>query len=210
MSPPDGDVSRWHAKPLSLLSRIGQVLGMLAVLAAILTILYLRHTGWDHPLAKLFGAYKHKVATLSEYVEYKRDANRFYDQHGAAKLSFDCERIRDDFVKMNHERVVSNEANSFGGPGKALDLAVRFRRLGVWREGTILNIGNPNVADSGPIAASGATFSAWKDQVMELATVQHPREKGHLRHPATSPVHAGHDPREQPGGAVYCRDSERQ
>ena len=105
MSPPDGDVSRWHAKPLSLLSRIGQVLGMLAVLAAILTILYLRHTGWDHPLAKLFGAYKHKVATLSEYVEYKRDANRFYDQHGAAKLSFDCERIRDDFVKMNHERV---------------------------------------------------------------------------------------------------------
>lgn len=179
MSPPDGNVARSHAKPLSLLSRIGKVLAMLVVLAAILTIFYLRHTGWDHPLAKLFGAYKHNVATLSDYVEYKRDANRFYDQHGAAKLSFDCERIRDDFVKMTHEQMVSAEADSFGGTREVIQMLVRYRLLGAWREGTVLHLANPNVADSGPKAVFGRTFSAWKDQVTELATVQHPRREGH-------------------------------
>lgn len=179
MSPPNGGVIRSHTKPLSRLSRIGQVLGTLVVLAAILAIFYLRHTGWDHQLAKLFGAYKHKVATLSEYVEYKRDANRFYDQHSAAKLSFDCERIRDDLVKMTHEQMLSAEAARFGTTRDAIQVFVRYRLLGAWREGTVLHLANPSVADSGPKAVFGKTFSAWKDQVTELATVQHPRNEAH-------------------------------
>ena len=179
MKPPDGDAPRAHAKLLSLLSRMGQILAMLLVLAAIPTFLYLRFTGWGHPLAKLFGAYKHNVATLREYVEYKRAPDRFYEQHAAAVLSFDCERIRDDFVTMTHETIVSDEADSFGGPGEVLELFIRSRLLGAWREGTVLHMANPNVADSGAKAVFGTTFTAWKNQITELATVQHPREEGH-------------------------------
>lgn len=73
MNLPIDPVTQYHDKPLSLLSLIG----VLAILAGLITIFYLRHTGWDHPLAKVFGAYKHKIATLSDYVEYKGDANRF-------------------------------------------------------------------------------------------------------------------------------------
>src|SRR5215510_80575 len=117
------DMQANHAKPLSPFARIGQILAMLLVLAAILTYIYLRFTGWDHPLARRFGVSKHNVATLTEYAEYKRDANRFYDQHGAAVLTFDCERIRDDFVKTMHESIVSNAAGSFGNSGKVQDVS---------------------------------------------------------------------------------------
>ena len=123
--------------------------------------------------------YKYNVATLREYVEYKRAPNRFYEQRGAEVLSFDCERIRDDFVTMNHETIVSDEADSFGGPGKVLELYIRTRLLGAWREGTVLHMATPNIADSGAIAVLGRTFTAWKNQITELATVQHPREEGH-------------------------------
>ena len=142
MNPPNGSVTQYHDKPLSLLSLIG----VLVVLAALLTIFYLRYTGWNHPLAKVFGAYKHNVATLSDYVEYKRDTNRFYDQQGAAILTFDCERIGDDFVKMSHEQMVSDETDSFGGTRDVIQMFVRYRLLGAWREGTVLHLANPNVA----------------------------------------------------------------
>ena len=135
MNLPIGPVTQYHDKPLSLLSLVG----MLVVLVALVTIFYLRYTGWDHPLAKVFGAYKHNVATLSDYVEYKRDANRFYDQHGAAILTFDCERISDDLVKMTHDQMVSAETESFGGARDVIQMFVRYRLLGAWREGTVLH-----------------------------------------------------------------------
>lgn len=179
MNPPVGDAAGSHAKPLSLLSRVAQTLAVLLVLAAIPAFVYLQFTGWSHPLAKLVGAYKHHVATLGEYLEYTRDPNRFFEQHSAAVLSFDCERIRDDFVKMTHEQMVSADADRFGGSREVIQMFIRYRLLGAWREGTVLQLANPNVADSGPIAVFGRGFSAWKDQVTELATVQHPREEGH-------------------------------
>ena len=94
-------------------------------------------------------------------------------------LSFDCERIRDDLVKMTHEQMVSAEAARFGTPRDVIQLFVRYRLLGAWREGTVLHLANPSLADSGPKAFLGRTFSAWKDQVTELATVQRPRTEGH-------------------------------
>lgn len=160
----------------NLLLRLGQIFGLLLVLGAVATYLYFRFTGgWGHPVAKLLGIYKHQIGTLREYVEYKRNPNKFYDDHHAMALSFNCESIRDDLVTMTHERIVSDAANSFGGPGKNLDMVIRYRRLGAWREDTVLHLANSNVTDRGPIAA----FAGWKDQVAELATVQHGREEGH-------------------------------
>ncbi len=177
--PIDDDAAGSHAKPLSLFSRAARILAVLMILAAVPAFFYLRFTGWSHPLAKLVGVYKHHVATLGEYVEYKRDPNRFYEQQHAAVLGFDCERIRDELVKMTHEQMVSAEAESFRGSREVIQMFVHYRLLGAWRQGTVLHLANPNVADSGPKAVFGRAFSAWKDQVTELATVQHPREEGH-------------------------------
>lgn len=163
----------------TLLSRLGQLLAIVLLVAAVAMYFRLRFTGWAHPLAKMFGLYRYNVATLAEYVEYKRDANSFYSEQHAAVLSFDCDRIRDDFVRVTHGRMVSDAAESFGGPGKVVDLVARFHLLGAWREGAVLHLANPNVADTGPKAVFGATFAMWRDQVTELATLQHPREEAH-------------------------------
>lgn len=93
-------------------------------------------------------------------------------------LTFDCERIGDDLVKMTHDQMVFAETESFGGARDVIQMFVRYRLLGAWREETVLHLANPNVADSGPKAVFGRKFSAWKDQVTELATVQHPSEEG--------------------------------
>jgi len=76
-----------------LLSRTGQIVAVLVILTVTATYFYVRFIGWSHPVAKLIGAYKHRVATLGDYVRYKRDPNRFYDDHSAAALNIDCERI---------------------------------------------------------------------------------------------------------------------
>jgi hypothetical protein len=74
-------------------------------------------------------------------------------------VSFDCERIRDDFVKMTQ---------SITSP----DLLSPSEESIAWRQGGTLHISDPGVAGS-------EAFVAWKNQVMNLATIQHSREASH-------------------------------
>ena len=141
-----------------LLSRTRQLVAVLVILTLTATYFYLRFIVWNHPFAKLIGAYKYHVATLGDYIRYKRDPNRFYDEHSAAALSFDCERIRDDFVKLT-QSITSPE------------LSISAETI-VWRKGGTLHVVDPSVAGS-------EAFAAWKNQVVNLATVQHSREASH-------------------------------
>ena len=93
-----------------------------------------------------------------DYVRYKRNPNQFYDAHSAAALSFDCERIRDDFVKLT-QSIISPE------------LATSAETM-TWRKGSILHLADPTVAGH-------EAFVAWKNQVVNVATIQHPREASH-------------------------------
>ena len=141
-----------------LLCRTGQIVAVLTVLALIAIYVVVSFTGWRHPTAKLIGIYKHHVATLGDYIHYNRDPNRFYDEHSAAVLSFDCERIRDDFVKLT-QSIISPE------------LSISAETI-VWRKGGILHLADPSVTDS-------EAFAAWKNRVVNLATIQYPREADH-------------------------------
>jgi hypothetical protein len=107
----------------------------------------------------LIGAYKYHIATLGDYVRYKRNPSRFYDEQSAVALSFDCERIRDDFVKMTQ---------SITSP----DLLSASAETIAWRQGSTLHIADPDLAGS-------EAFAAWKNQVVNLATIQHPRDASH-------------------------------
>jgi len=42
----------------------------------------------------------------------------------------------------------------------------------IWRKGTILHLADPSVAGR-------EAFVAWKNQVVNVATIQHPREASH-------------------------------
>ena len=141
-----------------LLSRTGQIVAVLVILTVTATYFYVRFIGWSHPVAKLIGAYKYRVATLGDYVRYKRDPNRFYDDHSAAALNIDCERIRDDFVKLT-QSITSPE------------LSTSAETI-VGRKGSNLHLADPSVAGS-------EAFVAWKNRVVNLATIQHPREASH-------------------------------
>jgi len=121
-----------------LLSRLGQVVALLVILPSIAAI----------------SAYTYHVATLGDYARYKRDPNRFYDEHSAAELSFDCERIRDDFVKMTHDAIVS-DAHKFGLSREVIDMLVRYRALGAWRKGGTLHLADSSIVGS-------EAFAAWK------------------------------------------------
>jgi hypothetical protein len=142
----------------AVLSRTWQIVAMLVILTLIGSYSYFRFIGLGHPIAKLIGAYKYHVATLGEYVRYKRDPNSFYIEYSAAGLSFDCERIRDDFVKLT-QSIISTE------------LSTSAETI-VWREGGTLHLGDTSVS-------AGEAFAAWKNQVINLATVYHPREASH-------------------------------
>src|SRR5689334_5916896 len=137
-----------------LLSRTGQIVAVLVILTVTAIYFYLRFIGWSHPVAKLIAVYKYPIATLGDYVRYKRDPNLFYDNHSAAALSFDCERIRDDFVKLT-QSIISPE------------LSISAETM-IWRKGTILHLADPSVAGR-------EAFVAWKNQVVNVATIQHPR-----------------------------------
>jgi hypothetical protein len=130
---------------------------MLVILILIGIYFYFRFIGWNHPFAKLIGAYKYHVTTLGDYVRYKGDPNRFYN-NSAVVLSFDCERIRDDFVKLT-QSIISPE------------LSISTETM-AWREGRALHLADSSVADDEAVAA-------WKNQVVHLATIQHPREASH-------------------------------
>ena len=141
-----------------LLSRTWQIVAVLVILALIATGFYLRFIGWRHPFAKFIGAYEYHVVTLGEYVRYSLAPKRFYDEHSAAALSFDCEQIRDDLVKLT-QSIISPELSTSA-------------ETMVWREGRTLHLADRSVAGS-------EAFAAWKNQVFKVATTQHPREAGH-------------------------------
>jgi hypothetical protein len=138
--------------------RTWKLVAALVVLGLVATCFYLRFVGWSHPFAKYIGAYKYPVATLGEYVRYRADPKRFYDGNSAASLSFDCERIRDELVKLT-QSIVSPE------------LSTTTETI-VWREGRTLHLTDRSVAGS-------EAFAAWKNQIVKVATAQHPREAGH-------------------------------
>jgi hypothetical protein len=137
--------------------RTWQIVAVLVILTLIGSYLYLRFFGWGHPFAKLIGAYTHHVATLGDFVRYKGNPNRLYND-SAPVLSFDCEPIRDDFVKLT-QSITSPE------------LAISSETM-VWREGRVLHLADPTVADD-------EAFAAWKNQVVDLATTQRPHEANH-------------------------------
>jgi len=141
-----------------LRARTWQIVAVLVILTFIGTYFYFRFMGLSHPFAELIGAYKHRVATLGEYVRYKRNPSRFYDEYSARAMSFDCERIRDDFVKLT-QSIISPELSTSA-------------ETMVWREGRTLHLADRSVAGS-------EAFAAWKNQVFKVATTQHPREAGH-------------------------------
>jgi hypothetical protein len=141
-----------------LLSGTARIVAVLVIITLTATYFCFRFMGRSHPIAKLIGAYKYHVATLGEYVRYKRDPNRFYIEYSAAGLSFDCERIRDDFVKLT-QSITSPE------------LSISTETI-VLREGSTLHLADPSVADN-------EAFAAWKNQVVNLSTIQHAREASH-------------------------------
>lgn len=156
-----------------------RVVGVLLLLGAGGAYLWLRFSGGiEHPVAKLFGLYQYHLTGLAEYAEYKRDANRFYDAHQAVGVSFNCGMIRDDLVKSIHDKMVKEAMPSMGSPEVA-DLEAYYHLLGAWAEGDVLHLASPNVTDSEPRAQVFGSFSDWKNQITELATVQHERSEGH-------------------------------
>ena len=94
-----------------LFSRTWQIVAVLVILALMAAWSYLRFIGWHHPFAKYIGAYNHRIATLGEYIRYKHDPKRFRAAQNAATLSFDCERIRDDLVKLT-QSIISPELST--------------------------------------------------------------------------------------------------
>ena len=140
-----------------LLSRTAKYVAVLVIITLTATYFYFRFIAWSHPFAKLIGAYRYHVVTLGDYVRYKRDPSRFNNDSSAA-LRFDCERIRDDFVKLT-QSIISPE------------LSTSTETI-VWREGSTLHLGDPSVSGS-------EAFAAWKRQAINLATIQHPNEAGH-------------------------------
>jgi hypothetical protein len=141
----------------TVLSRTWQIVAMLLI-ALIGSYFYFRFIGQSHPIAKLLGAYNYHVTTLGEYVRYKRNPNRFHIDYSAAALSFDCERIRDDFVKLT-QSIISPELSTSS-------------ETMVWREGGILHLTDHSVSGS-------EAFAAWKNQVINLATIQQPGDASH-------------------------------
>jgi hypothetical protein len=168
------------SEPRGRASSALRVVGVLLLLGAGAAYLWLRFSGGvEHPLAKVFGLYHYHLTTLAEYAEYKRDANRFYEEHRAVGVSFNCDMIRDDLVKSVHDKMVSEAMPSMGSPEVAA-LEVKVHRLGAWAEGNVLHLASPNVTDSAPRAQVFGSFSDWRHQITELATVQHERSEGHF------------------------------
>ena len=140
-----------------LFSRTWQIGAMLVLLTCIGAYFYFRFMGWSHPFAKLAGTDHYHVATLGDYVRYKEDPNRL-DRGPAAVLNFDCERIRDDFVKLT-QSIISPELSTSA-------------ETMVWRKGGALHLADAGVADN-------AAFAAWREKVVNLATIQHSPEASH-------------------------------
>ena len=149
-------MSRLTNRPL--LSHKWQLGTAFVVLTLAATYVYLRFIGWNHPFAKLIGTSKYHVATLGDYVQFKGNPKRFYHLYSAVTLSFDCSRMRDEFVRLTQSIVSPALSTS--------------RETIVWREGTVLKLADPSVGDI-------EAFATWKNRVVNLATIQHPPEASH-------------------------------
>jgi hypothetical protein len=141
-----------------LFSRTWQIVAVLVILALIGTYSYRRFIERSQAFPKLIGAQKDRVASLGDYVRYQRNPDRFNYEYSSAGPRFDCERLRDEFVKLT-QSIISPELST-------------SEETVVWREGGNLHLGDPSVS-------GGEAFAAWKNQVINLATVQHPREADH-------------------------------
>ena len=141
-----------------LFSRTWQIAAVLAILTLLGIYFYINSIERSEPFPKLIGAQKDRVASLGDYVRYKRNPNRFYDEYSQERPRFDCERLRDAFVKLT-QSIISPELST-------------SEETVVWREGSNLHLGDPSVS-------GGEAFAAWKKQVINLATVQQPREADH-------------------------------
>lgn len=140
------------------LARMWPIAAALLLVVLLVTVLSLRFVGWQHPFAKYIGAYEYQVMTLGEYLRYRLNPKRFYAEHNAAALRFDCERIRDDWVKLT-QSIISPELSTSA-------------ETVVWREGRALHLGDRSVTGSD-------AFDAWKSQIAKLATTQHSIQDGH-------------------------------
>lgn len=139
------------------LPRRWQIVAATVMLGSIGTYSYVRFGASSHPFVKLIGIDQRRMATLGEYVLYKEDPKRFLS-HPKRELSFDCERIRDDFVKLSRS-IVSPE------------LSISAESM-VWREGSALHLADGSVSDN-------EAFASWKNRAIELATIQHSPEASH-------------------------------
>ena len=139
-----------------LLSRRWQVVATLVVLASIGIYLAIRVIGGRHPFTPSAGDHQYDIATLGDYVRYKEDPKRFSNPRGV--LRFDCERVRDDFVKLSRSIV-------------APELSISAESM-VWREGSALHLADDSISDN-------QAFASWKNRVVELATTQHPPAASH-------------------------------
>jgi hypothetical protein len=140
-------------------SRMWQIVGAILILTLIIGIyFYTRFIQQSQPFSKLIDAQKYQVATLGDYVRYKRNPARFNNEYSSAGPRFDCERLRDDFVKLT-QSIISPELST-------------SEETVVWREVSNLHLGDPSVS-------GGEAFAAWKNQVINLATVPRPREADH-------------------------------
>lgn len=134
-----------------------QVITTLVIVAFIGIYLCFRLIGWSRPLGKSMRDHRYDVATLGDYILYKEDPKRF-SKHPIGDLRFDCETIRDDFVKLSRA-IVSPE------------LSISADSM-VWREGRALHLADGTVSDN-------EAFSSWKNRVAELTMIQHPPEASH-------------------------------
>jgi len=121
---------------------------------------YLYFRGWEHPLGKLVGVYRHRVSTVAQFCEQLRGEDLF-DKYNASSLSFDCEAVRNDFTSSLHSSIVADNSTLVGGPGPAMDEIVRLRLLGAWRERDVLHIANLSISDEDPFTK----FTPWKTQM---------------------------------------------
>ena len=136
-----------------LLSRTWQIVAVVLILMLVGTYYFLRFMGIHRP-PNPTSADQGLIATLGDYVRYKEDPQK----HSRDLLRFDCERIRDDFVRLT-QSIVSPE------------LATSAETM-VWREGQILHLADPTAADH-------ETFGAWKKRVIDLAIIQHAAQASH-------------------------------
>ncbi len=144
---------------------------MLLVVPLLVGYMYLYFTGCKWRVCRAIGVYKLTISSLPEYCEYLRGEN-LSERYGASVFGFDCEALRNEFVK-NQNGMLLSDAEKFSLKPPVSDMLTSLQMLGVWREGRVLHIANPLAVDAGPPQLS--LFSDWKRGVYALATRHYDR-----------------------------------